>query len=247
MSEPQTYKITLPQFKGPFDLLLFFIERDELDIQDIPIHKITQDFLDYIHSLEEMNIEVASEFILVAATLMRIKTKMLLPRKELNEEGEEIDPREELVQKLLEYKQFKAVLETLKTMEEERSKYLSRGSLISETKEILNLYGSEGNLEQVSLFRLYKSFYTVLEDLKDRKKKVEHQVIPYHYTIEEEKNNLLERIQKKSVCRFEEIFSDCKTKIHAVFIFLAMLELIQQQFFNLEIGDGYNNIWLKAE
>ena len=103
-----TYEIKLPQFEGPFDLLLFFIERDELDIQDIPIFKLTTDFLDYIHKMETLNIEVASEFILVAATLMRIKAKMLLPRKEVDPvTGKEIDPREELISRLLEYKKFK--------------------------------------------------------------------------------------------------------------------------------------------
>ena len=93
----ETFEIKLPLFEGPFDLLLFFIERDELDIHDIPISKITEDFLNYLHHLEQMNVEVASEFILVAATLMRIKAKMLLPRPTLDDEGNEIDPREELI------------------------------------------------------------------------------------------------------------------------------------------------------
>src|SRR5215510_359949 len=115
---PVTYEIKLPQFEGPFDLLLFFIERDELDIYDIPISKITNDFLDYIKHLETLNIEVASEFILVAATLMRIKSKMLLPRPQLDEAGNEIDPREELVKHLLEYKKYKSVIEKLHKMEE---------------------------------------------------------------------------------------------------------------------------------
>jgi segregation and condensation protein A len=99
-SENNVFEIALPQFKGPFDLLLFFIERDELDIYDIPIHNITADFLDYIHKMREFNIEVASEFILVAATLMKIKAQMLLPRKQLDEDGNEIDPRKELIQKI---------------------------------------------------------------------------------------------------------------------------------------------------
>src|ERR1700679_1561252 len=98
----ENFAIKLPQFEGPFDLLLFFIERDELDIYDIPISDITNDFLEYLHHLEKMNIEVASEFILVAATLMRIKAKMLLPRPVLDELGNEIDPRDELVAHLLE-------------------------------------------------------------------------------------------------------------------------------------------------
>src|SRR4026209_2966540 len=100
MNNP-SYQIKLPQFEGPFDLLLFFIERDELDINDIHIRKITDDFLEYLRQAEAMNIDLASEFILVAATLMRIKAKLLLPRKDLDEQGNEIDPREELVQKLV--------------------------------------------------------------------------------------------------------------------------------------------------
>ena len=105
------YKIKIPLFEGPFDLLLFFIERDEIDIMDIPISEITRDFLEYISDLEKMNIEVASEFIVVAATLMRIKSKMLLPRLSLDEDGNEIDPRDELVEHLLEYKKYKSVIE----------------------------------------------------------------------------------------------------------------------------------------
>ena len=90
----QGYTIKIQQFEGPFDLLLFFIERDELDVNNIPISKITEDFLNYIKELEKLNIDIASEFILVAATLMRIKAKLLIPRKEVDEEGNEIDPRE---------------------------------------------------------------------------------------------------------------------------------------------------------
>ena len=102
-----TYQIKLDQFEGPFDLLLFFIERDELDIYNIPITKITNDFLDFIHHTEKLNIELSSEFILFISTLMRIKAKMLIPRKEIDEQGNEIDPRQELINKILEYKRFK--------------------------------------------------------------------------------------------------------------------------------------------
>ena len=102
-----TYQIKLPQFQGPFDLLLFFIERDELDIYNIGITSITNDFLEYIRHLETIDIEVASDFILFASTLMRIKARMLIPRKELDAEGKEIDPRAELIDKILEYKRFK--------------------------------------------------------------------------------------------------------------------------------------------
>jgi segregation and condensation protein A len=113
----ENYQISLPQFEGPFDLLLFFIERDELDIYNIPITKITNDFLDFIHNTEKLNIELSSEFILFISTLMRIKAKMLLPRKELDAEGNEIDPRQELINKILEYKRFKEAATKMAEME----------------------------------------------------------------------------------------------------------------------------------
>src|SRR5580698_10598473 len=122
-----TYQIKLPQFEGPFDLLLFFIERDELDIYDIPISKITDEFLNYIQQMEILNIDMASEFIVVAASLMRVKAKMLLPRKEVDETGKEIDPRQELVNRLLEYKRFKEVSADLLKLEEERTMRHQRG------------------------------------------------------------------------------------------------------------------------
>src|ERR1700712_1173363 len=114
MTVEENFEIKLPQFEGPFDLLLFFIERDELDIHDIPIARIADDFLNYIHHMTSLNMELASEFIFVAATLMRIKAKMLLPRYAAEEEGSELDPKAELVRKLLEYKRFKLICEEMR-------------------------------------------------------------------------------------------------------------------------------------
>ena len=131
-----SYTIRLPQFEGPFDLLLFFIERDELDIHDIPIATITDNFLEYIREMERMNIDLASEFILVAATLCRIKAKLLIPRKPVDEEGNEIDPREELVARLMEYKRYKSVLEELAELENTRANREKRGNISKELKQI---------------------------------------------------------------------------------------------------------------
>ena len=136
----ETYSISLPQFEGPFDLLLFFIERDELEITDIPISKITEDFLNYIQELKLIDIDLASEFILVAATLMKIKSRLLLPRKELNEAGLEIDPREELVQKLLEYKRYKEISTQLSQYEEQRQQMLGRGNSKEEYETIAQMF-----------------------------------------------------------------------------------------------------------
>src|SRR4029079_8975621 len=115
----KAFEIKLPEFEGPFDLLLFFIERDEIDIHNIHIAKITQDFLTYIHQMQELNMELASEFILVAATLMRIKARLLLPRPELDKEGNEIDPRQDLIQRLLLYKQYKEACNDFRSLEED--------------------------------------------------------------------------------------------------------------------------------
>lgn len=139
-----SYQIKLPQFEGPFDLLLFFIERDELDIYNIPITNITNDFLDYIHQQESLNIEMSSEFILFISTLMRIKAKMLLPRKELDAQGNEIDPREELVNKILEYKRFKEASAQMAEMEALRMLMVKRGNIQKELSQI----GEEAGMEQ---------------------------------------------------------------------------------------------------
>src|SRR5581483_8952156 len=131
-----SYQIKLPQFEGPFDLLLFFIERDELDIYNIPITKIIADFLEYVHAQENLNIELSSEFILFVSTLMRIKAKMLLPRKELDAQGNEIDPRQELIDKLLEYKRYKEAAAQMAAMEAERMLLIKRGNIQKELSGI---------------------------------------------------------------------------------------------------------------
>ena len=150
MTTPQeNFEVKLPLFEGPFDLLLFFIERDELDIYDIPISKITNDFLEYIHQMEELNLELASEFILVAATLMRIKSKMLLPRPQLDEQGNEIDPREELVRHLLEYKKYKSVIESFHKLEETELMKEKRGNIMKELKVLAESTNVEAELQDV--------------------------------------------------------------------------------------------------
>ncbi|HMY22816.1 MAG: segregation/condensation protein A [Chitinophagales bacterium] len=245
MSAP--FLIHLPQFEGPFDLLLFFIERDELSINDIPIYKITNDFLDYIQHLERLNIEVASEFILVAATLMRIKAKMLLPRKDLDDAGNEIDPREELVQALLEYKRFKEIVEILKQFEDHRALKYSRGNQKNEVEQLVKLLADDAELETVTLFRLLKAYQRSMDKYKTKNEKIVHTVSPFKYSIEEEKDRLASFIKLKTKASFEEIFTTCESKIQAVFIFLGMLELIQQQIISIIIGEGSNNFWLTTD
>lgn len=235
------YEIHLPQFEGPFDLLLFFIERDELDIYDIPISTLTQDFLEYMHQLDELDIEVASEFMLVAATLMRIKAKMLLPRREIDAHGNEVDPREELVQKLVEYKKFKEVSAELKELEEDRQRKFKRGNVALDIAAITESNSVEAELHNLSLFNLMNAFNRVLQRYSEEKVEVRHSVVRYNYTIEGQKEVIINSISKETPTAFEELFAQCENRIHAVFTFLAVLELVAQQMIDLQLREGFNN------
>ena len=239
-----SFQIKLPLFEGPFDLLLFFIERDELDIYDIPISQITKEFLEYIHQLEEMNIEVASEFILVAATLMRIKAKMLLPRPVLDEDGNELDPREELVKHLLEYKKYKSVISELSEMEAARQLKENRGNISAEIRTLSENVDIEAELQDVDLYKLLKVYQKVLERFETEQSKPVHEVIEYPYTIAKQKTFILSSLKEKGRLSFEDIVRFDPTKIAAIFNFLAILELLQLSQIVINIGLGYNNFWI---
>ena len=240
------YTIKLPQFEGPFDLLLFFIERDELDINDIPISKITDDFLGYIRQMEEMNIDLASEFILVAATLCRIKAKMLIPRKPLDEEGNEIDPREELVQRLMEYKRYKSVLEEMREMESLRSKKNTRGNVTKELNEIATKALVDVELESVTLFKLLRAFERVLQRFEYSNPKLVHRVYQFNYTVEDQQTRIISMLQEGQKADFKSVFGACQNRIHAIVTFLALLELLNLQMVSITVGIGMNNFWLET-
>ena len=240
-----SYEIKLPLFEGPFDLLLFFIERDEIDIMDIPISKITNDFFEYISDLESMNIEVASEFIVVSATLMRIKSKMLLPRLSLDEEGNEIDPREELVEHLIEYKKYKSVISEFSDLEDSRLSKKIRGNLESEVGTIAERAKVESELQDIDLYKLLVVFQNVLSKYENEKNKPKHQIFEYPYTITEQKKFLINLLKSKSKISFIRLVEDNPLKILVIYNFLAMLELIQESKIKLSLGNGMNNFWIQ--
>ncbi len=240
-----SYEIKLPLFEGPFDLLLFFIERDELDIYDIPISKITDDFLEYLKQLEKMNVDVASEFILVAATLMKIKAKMLLPRPVLDEEGNEVDPRDELVKHLLEYKKYKSVIQELATLEDARLQKEKRGNVIKEIKALSEVTNVEAELQNIDMYKLLKVFQKVMERFDYEQKRPIHQVVQYPFTVANQKKFLLEKLTSSKRLSFEEIISFEANKIGVIFNFLAILELLQVSQITMSIGMGFNNFWIE--
>jgi len=236
-----SYQIKLPQFEGPFDLLLFFIERDELDIYNIPITRIINDFMDYIHQSGELNIELSSEFILFISTLMRIKAKMLLPRKELDAQGNEIDPREELVNKILEYKRFKEASAEMAEMEAVRMLMVKRGNIQKELSQIGEEDSEGTEIQHITLFKLMKSFEKAMQKYSDRLNKPVHTVVSYNYTMEQSRDEMLSLAREEKTLAFERIFERSANRVQAIFLFLSLLELVQQKFLKIMIGEGKNN------
>ncbi|MCH5596860.1 segregation and condensation protein A [Niabella ginsengisoli] len=240
-----TYQIKLSQFEGPFDLLLFFIERDELDIYNIPITEITNDFLDYIHNQDILNIELSSEFILFVSTLMRIKAKMLIPRKEIDAQGNEIDPREELVSKILEYKKFKEAAAQLAEQEALRMLMIKRGNIQKELSTVGEEAGEGTEIQALSLFKLMKAFEKAMLKYSDRINKPVHTVVQYSYTMETSRGQVVEMAQREKNISFEKLFEIAENRVQAIFMFLSVLELVQQSFLKIMTGEGKNNFLLE--
>lgn len=223
------YRVQLNNFEGPLDLLLFFIKRDELDIYDIPISYITSQFLEYIHVLEELDLDVASEFILMASMLMSIKARMMLPREDSeDDELDESDPRYELVQRLLEYKRYKEMSEKMADMDDETRKKYMRG--YPEADNVEQQATGEA-LQDVTMFDLIAAFKKVLQDIE--RKNIVHHVEKVSTTVEEQAEFVLNRLQEHGRQTFMEVCATLKNKIYVVVTFLAVLEMIKEQQINL--------------
>ncbi|OHX67591.1 segregation and condensation protein A [Flammeovirga pacifica] len=240
-----SFEIKIPIFEGPFDLLLFFIQRDELDIHDIPISNITNDFMGYMNEMERLNIELASDFIVVAATLMRIKAKMLLPRVEKDEEGNDIDPRDELVKHLLEYMKYKSVLQTLEEWEIEMLNREKRGNIQQEVAEKEKEIGVEAELQNVDLFSLLKFYQSALKKLDAQENAPRHQVVKYPYSQEDRQNDIMVTLKTKQKFSFMDLIKADFNNVAIVFNFLAVLELLSQNKITIEVHEGFNNFDIK--
>lgn len=244
VEESASFEIKLPQFEGPFDLLLFFIERDELDIHEIHIAKITNDFLEYIHQMSLLNIELASEFIFVAATLMRIKAKALLPRPELDEEGNVADLKANLIQMLLEYKKYKVVSEKLKGFEHERFMQEKRGNITLDLEQLATLPEPTEELSSFSLYKLMLVYAKIMERHQERSATATHTIVQYPYSIEQQKEAIARLLDINRKLGFAHVAECSENRVHFVYNFLAILEMLQQQLISIQVGLGFNNFWI---
>ena len=217
------YTIKLQEFEGPLDLLLFFIRRDELDIYNIPISRITKEFLEYIHYMEALDLEVAGEFLVMAADLMQIKVRMLLPPEP--GEDEEQDPRANLVQRLVEYKRFKEASVGMAVQEEAQRKICYRSYFDADPRVTTEAEEDE-SLRDVSLFDLISSFKFAIERMQ---KKFVHEIMRLNVTLDEQIDYVIDFFSRRSEATFYELVKDMTEKIRVVVTFMALLELIRSQ------------------
>jgi len=216
-----SYKIKLEMFEGPLDLLLYLVKKDHLNIYDIPIADVTEQYLKYMDIMRLLNLNIAGEFLVMAATLMQIKSKMLLPLEESQETSEaQEDPRQELVKRLLEYEKFKEIAQNLREREADQRDVFKRPKSLGQ--EI-----PEDNQEayfEASLFDLITAFSAALEGVP---KELFYEVIKDEFTVEEKVHDILHLLLVSSSMRLSELFTKAKNKIEIIVIFLAILELIR--------------------
>ncbi|MEK7331158.1 MAG: segregation/condensation protein A [Candidatus Eisenbacteria bacterium] len=215
---PGSVMVKLVRFEGPLDLLLHLIKRDEVDIYDIPIAHITQQYLTYIELMRSLDLEVAGEFLVMAATLMRIKARMLLPLPAVGEEEEEGDPREELVQRLLEYRQFKEAAGTLKGREAERRLLYERGMLPGED-EVGPL-----PLAPATLFDLLDALNRVMSRVPEQ---TVYEVQGDLYDVEEKMSLIARTVAEQGAVSFSTLMQSCRARAEVIVTFIALLELVR--------------------
>jgi segregation and condensation protein A len=211
------YQVRLSQFEGPLDLLLHLIRRDKIDIYDIPISHITHEYLSYIEIMQELELELAGEFFVMAATLMRIKAQMLLPRRSDVDEEEE-DPRDELVQNLLEYKKYKEAAQHMAEMENDRRRVFTRPTAVFVSDD------EEGPVLEVTVFDLLGAFKKVFDELK---KQVSYRISRDQVTIEEKFEIIRTNLQSRREMLFTELFEGDFSKMDIIVTFLAVLEMVR--------------------
>ena len=232
-----SYKVNVNDFEGPLDLLLFFIRRDKLNIYDIPISKITNDFLDHISTLNQMNIEVGGEFIYMASLLMKIKSKMLLPKNELESE-EDIDPRQDLVLKLIEYKKFKEISKKLFNIKENYSnRYKTK---INETYKNINDTPSFSK-GAFNLNHIIKTYSTLINKLPDTNP---YELDNENFSISDQIKLLKNKISNKKKISFKEIIKLAKSKMHIIYLFIAILEMIKSGNIKVEQKQSFSDIYI---
>lgn len=231
----QQYNLEI--FEGPLDLLLYLVRKNEVEIQNIPIQKVTEQYLKYLDLMKILDLDIAGEFLTMAATLMHIKSRLLLPPEERDEEEEEDDPRWDLVRQLLEYKQFKEAADNFHDMEVKQGKTYVRG-----TVKVAPIPTSELPLEEVDLFELLDAFSRVLDEAE---KRCPPEFEPDNFTMEEGRNRVLNRINHHGPILFHLLFEKGEPVTRIVVVFLALLELIREKIVQVYQQSHFSEIMIR--
>ena len=233
-----SYKVKLEVFEGPLDLLLYLIKKEELDIYDIPITKITEQYLEYLSLMEIMDLEVAGDFLVMAATLMQIKSRMLLPPDPAGIDAEELDPRAELVRRLVEYMAFKEAAQGLKGHEGKRNEYFSRLGVEPERT------AEDEAFFEASLFDLMSAFKGILTGLPQDSA---HEIFKDEFSVAQKIEAITSRLLKEPVLKFSQLFKSAKNKVEGITIFLALLELIRLKKVRVRQSERFGEIDIFGE
>ena len=236
------YKVKLEVFEGPLDLLLYLIKRDEVDIYDISIERITKQYLEYMAAFQVLNIELAGEFIVMAANLLYIKSRTLLPKDQqmAEEDAEEDDPRWELIRQLIEYKKFKEAAGQLRSREAMQEQLFPRFPVVPDLAAADNLL-----VEEVGIFDLINAFQKILKRLEKNKPEDLREIFEENYTVSDKIDYLLRVISGGVAMRFEECFAEVASRAEIVVTFLAMLELIRLKQLCVRQESHFQEIWIE--
>ncbi len=234
------YKVKLDVFEGPLDLLLYLIKRDEVDIYDISIERITKQYMSYMEAFQVLNIELAGEFIVMAANLLYIKSRMLLPKDQqmAEDDAEEDDPRWELIRQLIEYKKFKEAAARLRDREALQENLFPRIPVVPELAPAENLL-----VEEVGIFDLIHAFQKILKRLEKKPEDL-REIFAENFTVSEKIDYLLRVTSSGTSMRFEELFADAASRTEIVVTFLAMLELIRLKQLRVRQENHFGEIWI---
>lgn len=240
--------IKIDNFQGPFDVLLHLIKKNEMDIYDIKIYEITNQYLQYLDQLKSMDLEVTSEFIVIAATLIEIKSKMLLPKAKADETAvtEEEDPRKILVQKLVEYKKYKAVAEVLRSLEASAGVTFSKKpEIIEEKDKVIDNSELFKGITMLTLFNLYNELINNYDSKMNTENVIQKEIPVDLYKIEDKMEELRNNLDNIEKIYFTSVIKKCTSKIEVVVTFLAMLELIKQRGVRAWQEKNFQDIYLE--
>lgn len=240
-------KIKVADFEGPFDLLLHLIKKNKMDIYNVEIYKVTNQYLEYLNTRKVMDLEITSEFIVVAATLIEIKSKNLLPKVKVEEEENEEDIEIKLMERLIEYKRFKAVSEFF------NDKYVSSGEVFSKKPEVIEeikpeKVDNDDIFKNITLLDLYNIYNKILENYREKQNKVnvvQKKIYVDKYKVEDKMEELLKKFNSVEVIEFNNLMKESSCKLETVVIFLALLELIKIRTIQVFQDENFSNILIK--